>query len=1065
MHILHGSWRMGDYADPSNGFVLWAETSDLPTSTTTTPLSSLKRVKPHPFAASASALKRALLDRLPSVDGLVQVARESSAVVQLPSRKMPQASPGLVLNEPSAVRSKLKLAAWKVGALVISPQDVLGLLMALPSDDDTMPGVKVGADLRYWSMVGKLALDVLARQRFVPTLIRRDNRYLAVWQPLLDACAQDTLKGSDAAEQARLDRLAGAMPPSCRAILLDKDKRKPPAPRALFDSFMRVVIDAMARSSADFGRYEPIKHGTTADAWLEALWNESPVMDESDASLAAFYEKYRAWAELVPGVLGGDTFRICFRLDPPLMDEDEGIVEPQLKAQDWMLRYLLQATDDPSLLVPAGSVWQERGSTAKFLDRKFDAPQERLLAGLGQASRLFAPIEASLRSARPEGCALNVEQAYMFIRETSLLLQSFGFGVLVPGIGSKFGVRVGLRSKQKQPSQKGGVTSLTFESIVEYDWQLALGGEPLSRAEFDKLAALKVPLVQVRGQWVELRPEQIEQVVKYWEKRRPEGGIGDAGEMSLQEALRLALSLEPGGQAGGLPVTEVVADGWISELMQQLAGGAKMQDVPTPSEFKGTLRPYQSTGLAWLAFLRQWGLGACLADDMGLGKTIQVIALLLAERAAQHEHRPALLICPTSVVGNWQHELARFAPDLRVLAHHGTGRKKVTLADQAAQHDVVISSYALLHRDEKHLSGVEWGDVILDEAQNIKNPSTKQAQAARKLPAQWRVALTGTPVENRLSELWSIFQFLNPGYLGSQKDFQERLAKPIERMNDPAAAKKLKSLVGPFILRRVKTDPNVISDLPDKNEIKVYCNLTKEQATLYEAVVRDSVKRIAEAEGTFGRRGIILATLMKLKQVCNHPAQFLGDGSALPSRSGKLARLTEMLDEVRAVRERTLVFTQFAEMGGLLKGYLQETFGDEVLFLYGSTPPRSRDKMVERFQNDSSGPLVFILSIKAGGTGLNLMRANHVFHFDRWWNPAVENQATDRAFRIGQTRNVQVYKYLCAGTFEEKIDDMIERKKALAESIVGTSEGWLTELSTDQLRDLFTLRKEAVGDE
>jgi SNF2 family DNA or RNA helicase len=424
------------------------------------------------------------------------------------------------------------------------------------------------------------------------------------------------------------------------------------------------------------------------------------------------------------------------------------------------------------------------------------------------------------------------------------------------------------------------------------------------------------------------------------------------------------------------------------------------------------------------------------------------------------------VICPTSVVSNWQHELSRFAPDLRVLVHHGAARKKTALAEQAVHHDVVLSSYALLHRDVEQLTAIDWGDVILDEAQNIKNPTTKQAQAARQIAgrAEWRAVLTGTPVENRLTELWSLFQFLNPDYLGSQKDFYERFAKPIERTNDADATQRLRALVGPFILRRVKTDPKVISDLPQKNEMKVFCNLTKEQATLYEAVVRDSLTRIAESEG-IERRGIVLATLTKLKQVCNHPAQFLSDESALPGRSGKLARLTEMLEEVRSVQDRALVFTQFAEMGTLLKTYLQEYFGDEVLFLYGGTPAKTRTQMIERFQNDPNGPLVFILSIKAGGTGLNLMRANHVFHFDRWWNPAVENQATDRAFRIGQTKNVQVHKFLVAGTFEDKIDEMIERKKALAESIVGTSEAWITELSTEQLRDLFALRKEAVGTE
>ena len=595
--------------------------------------------------------------------------------------------------------------------------------------------------------------------------------------------------------------------------------------------------------------------------------------------------------------------------------------------------------------------------------------------------------------------------------------------------------------------------------MIEYDWQLAIGGEPLSREEFERLASLKVPLVQVRGQWVEIRPDQIEQAIKFWEKQK------GAGELSLQDALRLALSQEPTKANIGLPVTDVAAEGWIADLLEQLAHGEKTRKIETPQKFQGTLRHYQSAGLSWLAFLRQWGLGACLADDMGLGKTPTTIAMLLAERAQRKKTKPALVICPTSVVSNWERELSRFAPDLRVHIHHGATRKKTELARQAAQSDVVLSSYALLHRDMEQLTQIKWGDVILDEAQNIKNPTTKQAQAARKIGAQaeWRAALTGTPVENRLTELWSIFQFLNPDYLGSQNDFYDRFAKPIERTNDADATKRLKSLVSPFILRRVKTDPNVISDLPEKNEMKVFCNLTKEQATLYEAVVRDSLKRIQESEG-IERRGIVLATLMKLKQVCNHPAQFLGDGSALAGRSGKLARMTEMMEEVRTVKDRALVFTQFAEMGTLLKAYLQETFGDEVLFLHGGVPAKARTKMIERFQDDPNGPLVFILSIKAGGTGLNLMRANHVFHFDRWWNPAVENQATDRAFRIGQTKNVQVHKYLCAGTFEEKIDAMIERKKALAESIVGTSEAWITEMTTEQLRELFVLRKEAVSD-
>jgi len=455
---------------------------------------------------------------------------------------------------------------------------------------------------------------------------------------------------------------------------------------------------------------------------------------------------------------------------------------------------------------------------------------------------------------------------------------------------------------------------------------------------------------------------------------------------------------------------------------------------------------------------------------MGLGKTIQVIALLLHKRRRQGkaaagpagQSGPMLLICPTSVVGNWQHELARFGPSLGVLVHYGASRNKEELAAAATAHDVVISTYALLHRDQAALLAVPWEEVVLDEAQNVKNAATKAAQVVRKLPARWRAALTGTPVENRLSELWSIFQFLNPGLLGPAEEFCKRFANPIERANDAGATQRLKALVAPFILRRVKTDRSIIRDLPEKNEMKVFCPLTREQATLYEAIVRDSLRQIEESEG-IQRRGLILATLTKMKQVCDHPALFLHDHSALAGRSGKLARLNEMLEEALAVDDRALIFTQYAEMGRMLKAQLEAQFGQEVLFLHGGTPARDRDRMVGRFQQEHRAPHLFILSIRAGGTGLNLTRANHVFHFDRWWNPAVENQATDRAFRIGQERNVQVHKFVCAGTFEESLDQLIERKVALSQAIVGTSEAWITEMSTAELRELFALRRDAAG--
>jgi SNF2 family DNA or RNA helicase len=448
---------------------------------------------------------------------------------------------------------------------------------------------------------------------------------------------------------------------------------------------------------------------------------------------------------------------------------------------------------------------------------------------------------------------------------------------------------------------------------------------------------------------------------------------------------------------------------------------------------------------------------------MGLGKTIQTLSLIQRDRRAGAA-RPVLLVCPTSVVGNWQKEAARFTPELSVMVHHGVTRSRGdAFVKQASEHAMVVSSYSLLHRDFEHLKDVPWAGIVLDEAQNIKNPETKQAAAARSLNADYRIALTGTPVENNVGDLWSMMEFLNPGMLGNRAEFKRNFFMPIQSGRDPDAAVRLKKVTGPFVLRRLKTDKSIIDDLPEKQEMKVFCTLTKEQASLYAAVVKDSMDAIKSAEG-MKRKGIVLATITRLKQVCNHPAQLLRDNSPLEARSGKLTRLSEMIEEAMSVGDRVLIFSQFAEMGFMLQRHLQETFGRETLFLHGGVPKKQRDQMVERFQEEKDGPPLFILSLKAGGTGLNLTRANHVFHFDRWWNPAVENQATDRAFRLGQTKNVQVHKFVCAGTFEEKIDQMIEQKKEIAANVVGTGEGWLTELSTSQLKDLFALQRAAVAE-
>jgi SNF2 family DNA or RNA helicase len=607
---------------------------------------------------------------------------------------------------------------------------------------------------------------------------------------------------------------------------------------------------------------------------------------------------------------------------------------------------------------------------------------------------------------------------------------------------------------------------LGFDNLVRYRWQLSLGGESISREEFNALVALKSPLVQIRGQWVQLDPEQIEAAIEFWDKQDIEGTV------SLQEGMRLGLDGEQ-QDFGGLDVEEVELDDWLVGWLDRLQGDEKLEILTPPDGLDADLRPYQHYGFSWLHFARRWGLGVILADDMGLGKTIQTLTLiqqLKEERgngnAPGKLPAPVLLICPTSVVTNWELERSRFTPDITAIVHQGGDRlRDKDFLKAAADVDMVLTSYALARRDGRFLQKVNWFGIVLDEAQNIKNPNTKQAQTIRRLSTDFRLALTGTPVENRLSELWSIMHFLNPGFLGSRKQFREEFTLPIERYNDETAASHLRRLTRPFILRRVKTDPSVIQDLPDKQEMKVYCYLTPEQATLYEAVVQKVMGEIEiQDENSMNRRGLILSMLTQLKQICNHPAQYLHEEESYnpaedSSRSGKLLRLHALLEEVLAEGDRLLLFSQFTEMAGLLKKYIQEQFGVPTLYLHGGVPAKKRAALVERFQSDD-GPPIFILSLRAGGTGLNLTRANHVFHFDRWWNPAVEDQATDRAFRIGQTKNVLVHKFVCLGTLEERIDNMIQDKRALANSIVGEGENWLTEMSTADLRELVRLRKD-----
>jgi SNF2 family DNA or RNA helicase len=1019
MNTLHAHYQPPQTPEDSGSILFWMETSDVPV-----PKSgrAAKKAKLHPFCADTNTLRHAL-----DLDGASKII-----TLRLPAVKgIPLPSPQLIHNW-NLDSTNPKLASFLVNGIWTRPAEAIPVLLAFSSQTDA--SLSPAPDFRYWSMVAALTLETLAAHKLVPVIVPAEKEFQARWLPVLDSPK----------DAARLAQLEAAMPAICRAAPTDV------SPRNLLTSFLNTICDVLAR---EWGKSAAPKFGRGDDApanrWSEALFSESAMIKLSPAQAQNLAASHKAWMRNLH-VAGDAAFRIAFRLEAPALQQ-----------QPWQLHYLIQAKDDPSLLISADEVWKKTKGVLTHLGHRFEQPQEKLLTGLGYAARLFPPITESLKGKRPTKLSVNTNGAYTFLRETAPLLEGAGFGILVPPWWNKKGARLGVKVKMKSKQSKDALAKgkMTIESLVNYQWKLSLGETELTEVEFKALAKLKSPLVQIRGQWVTLDAEQIEAAIKFWEQHQIEG------ELSLLEAMKLGLGGET--SAGGLPIDGVESDGWLSDWLKKFEQADKLEQLEQPKGLDGQLRPYQLYGYSWLAFLRKWGMGACLADDMGLGKTIQTISLLLHEKGMRKKmSAPVLLIAPTSVVTNWEREIGRFAPGLQTYVHRGATRLRgEEMRDAVKGQDVVLTSYPVARLDAESFQSTKWLAVILDEAQNIKNPEAKQTQAIRKIGAEFRIALTGTPVENRLSELWSIMHFLNPGYLGARKAFRENFALPIERYHDEEAIKQLKQLTTPFILRRVKTDPRVISDLPDKVETKVYCSLTEEQATLYEAVVQDVMKRIEEEDG-MKRRGLVLSMMMQLKQICNHPVQYLhqtSKGSAdvsLVDRSGKLERLGELLEEVLADNDRALIFTQFAEMGGMLADYLPKAFGAATQFLHGGTSANMRDQMVKRFQEDDHAPPIFILSLKAGGTGLNLTRANHVFHFDRWWNPAVENQATDRAFRIGQKRNVQVHKFVTTGTLEEMIDDMIESKKGLAQAVVGAGENWITEMSTDELRRVITLRRQ-----
>ncbi|MBE9154347.1 DEAD/DEAH box helicase [Cyanobium sp. LEGE 06113] len=1034
MSLLHATWLFPPEG-PGGRLFLWADTWKV-----ASPLQPAAEAPEHPLALNADELA----DWLDDNGYWAEALRPARATLTLPSRTQAargrrgshgQSWSGLPLQAGEPIPRELQWWPWQVEGWALHPASAADWLSQLPLAGKHP---EMADELRWWSHLQRWALSLIARGRWLPQIEEGNGR----WLPLLN----------QEGDRHRLEQLAMGIPQVATCALAAGPEgdpclacRRPGSGRLRVASLVEALLDGQLRET-----FRPAPEGLDPllQAWQKALAKGDGRLhlDEEDEERLVIATHH--WREAVAGKVA--PARACLELFTPAEGDEL-----------WELSFSLQAEADPSLRVPAAVAWAAGTRGLQLGEVAVPQPGELLLEGLGRALTVFQPLERGLDSATPTTMQLTPAEAFVLVRTGAAQLRDVGVGVVLPaslsgGLASRLGLSI---TAELSKSSRG----FTLGETLDWSWDFMIGGVTLTLRDLERLAAKRSPLVQHKGVWIELRPND----------QRNAGRFCTADpELSLDDALRLTAT--DGDTFHRLPVHAFTAGPRLQAVLEQYHQQKAPDPLPAPPGFAGQLRPYQERGLGWLAFLHRFDQGACLADDMGLGKTIQLLAFLQHLKAEEELKRPVLLVAPTSVLTNWKREAHGFTPDLAVREHYGPRRPSSEAALKKALKgvDLMLTSYGLVQRDSELLESIDWQGVVIDEAQAIKNPGAKQSMAARDLgrpgrSSRFRIALTGTPVENRVSELWALMDFLNPKVLGDEAFFHQRYRLPIERYGDMASLRDLKARVGPFILRRLKTDRSIISDLPDKVELHEWVGLSPEQKKLYTRTVDESMDAIARAP--LGQKhGQVLALLTRLKQVCNHPAlalrqqpssddpQFFEGFSA---RSAKLQRLEEILEEVIEAGDRALLFTQFSEWGLLLKAHLERSWRQEVPFLYGSTSKAERQAMVDRFQDDPRGPQLFLLSLKAGGVGLNLTRASHVFHIDRWWNPAVENQATDRAYRIGQQNRVMVHKFITSGSVEEKIDRMITEKARLAEDIVGSGEEWLGGLDVGQLRDLVALEE------
>ncbi len=911
-----------------------------------------------------------------------------------------------------------------IDALTISPRNLTELLISRGVGNGWSPSIS-------WAHhAARTAVELAASGRALPAVRAAGLRWRADWLPTRDDVLADVTAD-----------LAAIAPP---VVLATADKPAVSQTRVIVDH----LVDAVCRFALTETDWRPplprtrsatvvaLRRVTTALSGPDAVFLGDSVAHES-----AFAEWSTQLSTYASMLVGAPDVSLQGRLEPATDTSEPWTLFLEVVRSDGTT----VGFDDVWANTPAAQELAEDDTELEPLRTRMSDLVDRLAAQLA----VFAPLADEVD---PAVVHLHVDEVSDLLTDGLDACRLAGLPIVTP---TGLLTRSARLTANASTSSTSGLSRGLGASLVEVDWGMALGDISLTQEEIEELARSNADLVALRGNWVQIDHRQMRAALRRLETKRR-----DASELSPAELLRETITeLEHTDD-------DLTADGWFAELLKGLPDD-QLEEATEPAGFTGELRPYQRRALGWLQFLGRLGLGGCLADDMGLGKTPTALAYLLQRSLDRVHHaqpaRPHLVICPLSVVTNWDSEAARFTPELSVFIAHGPDRPRGRkLREIAEAHDVVITTYGTASRISKELAPIEWDAVVCDEAQAIKNHRTNAAITIRALQSNQRIALTGTPVENRLTELWAILDALNPGMLGGITWFRENYANPIEGGDDPDALEALRRLTAPFVLRRTKLDRSLVPDLPDKIEQVAWAPLTPEQAGLYQAVVDDFVSSAAAATG-MERRGLVLATLTKLKQVCNHPAHFLREpevGDA--NRSGKLDRFDELVEAILDSEERALVFTQYREMGMLLSAHIEERFGHKTPFLHGGSTRNQRTDMVDTFQSPD-GPPIQLISLRAGGTGLNLTAASRVIHYDRWWNPAVEDQATDRTWRIGQDKTVFVHKLVCRGTLEERIDGLLTEKRALADSVVGTDESWLTELSTDELRDLLSLDASATA--